>query len=74
MSQIFPTAYLPSIEYMSLFLKTENATEPWVHVTSISIIVAVLALAVYSVYIRKKRSRHYRMRDKNLAQKKESSK
>ena len=55
-------------------LKTENATEPWVHVTSISIIVAVLALAVYSVYIRKKRSRHYRMRDKNLAQKKESSK
>ena len=26
MSQIFPTAYLPSIEYMSLFLKTENAT------------------------------------------------
>ena len=26
MSHIFPTAYLPSIEYMSLFLKTENAT------------------------------------------------
>lgn len=26
MSQIFPTAYLPSIEYMSLFLKTENAS------------------------------------------------
>ena len=26
MSQIFPTAYLPSIEYVSLFLKTENAT------------------------------------------------
>jgi hypothetical protein len=26
MSQIFPTAYLPSIEYVSLFLKAENAT------------------------------------------------
>lgn len=24
MSQIFPTAYLPSIEYISLFLKAEN--------------------------------------------------
>ncbi len=26
MSQIFPTAYLPSIEYVSLFLKSENPT------------------------------------------------
>lgn len=26
MSQIFPTAYLPSIEYISLFSKTENAS------------------------------------------------
>lgn len=26
MSHIFPTAYLPSIEYVSLFLKTENAS------------------------------------------------
>ena len=26
MSQIFPTAYLPSIEYVSLFLKAENAS------------------------------------------------
>ena len=26
MSQIFPTAYLPSIEYISLFLKAENAS------------------------------------------------
>ena len=26
MSQIFPTAYLPSIEYVSLFLKTEDAS------------------------------------------------
>lgn len=48
-------------------LKTENATEPWVHIASITIIVAVLALAVYSVYIKKKRSRHYRLRDKAAA-------
>lgn len=26
MSHIFPTAYLPSVEYISLFLKTENAS------------------------------------------------
>ena len=26
MSQIFPTAYLPSIQYVSLFLKAEGAT------------------------------------------------
>ena len=26
MSQIFPTAYLPSIQYVSLFLKSENAS------------------------------------------------
>ena len=51
-------------------LKTENATEPWVHITSITIIVAVIALAVYTVYIRKKRSRHYRLRDRENALKK----
>ena len=45
-------------------LKTENATELWVHLTSITIIVAVLVLAVYSTYIKKKRSHHYRMRDR----------
>ena len=45
-------------------LKTENATEPWVHATSGIIVASVLALAVYSIYIKKKRSRDYRMRDK----------
>lgn len=48
-------------------LKTENATEPWVHITSLTIIVAVIALAVYTTYIKKKRSRHYRMRDREIA-------
>ena len=48
-------------------LKTENSTELWVHITSITIIVAVVALASYSVFIKKKRSRHYRMRDREIA-------
>ena len=45
-------------------LKTENSTEMWVHVTSITIVVGVLSLACYDTYIKKKRSRDYRMRDK----------
>ena len=45
-------------------LKTENSTEPWIHVTSIAIIVAVISLAAYNTYIKKKRSGDYRLRDK----------
>lgn len=45
-------------------LKTENSTELWVHVSSAAIVVAVLALAVYTTYTKKKRSRDYRLRDK----------
>lgn len=45
-------------------LKTQNSTEPWIHVTSIAIVVGVLSLATYSIYIKKKRSRDYRLRDK----------
>ena len=48
-------------------LKTENATEPWIHVTCGVIVVGVLSLATYSVYIKKKRSRDYRLRDKEAA-------
>ena len=46
-------------------LKTENATEFWVHIAAISITCTVLALGIYSVYIKKKRSRDYRLRDKS---------
>lgn len=46
-------------------LKTENATELWVHIVSIAIVASVVTLAVYTTYIKKKRSSHYRMRDKN---------
>lgn len=45
-------------------LKTENATELWVHITSITIVAVVLSYALYSVYIKKKRSKDYRLRDK----------
>ncbi len=45
-------------------LKTENATELWVHITSITIVAVVLTAAVYDIYIKKKRSRDYRLRDK----------
>ena len=45
-------------------LKIENSTETWVHVTAILIVASVIVLAVYSTYIKKKRSRDYRFRDK----------
>ena len=45
-------------------LKTENSTELWVHISSIAIVVGVLSYAIYGVYIKKKRSKDYRMRDK----------
>ncbi|MBP3369920.1 MAG: spermidine/putrescine ABC transporter substrate-binding protein [Clostridia bacterium] len=48
-------------------LKTENATEPWVHITCGIIVAGVLSLAIYTVYIKKQRSRDYRLRDKELA-------
>ena len=45
-------------------LKTENSTELWVHLASAAIVVAVLVLAGYTTYTRKKRSHDYRLRDK----------
>ncbi len=45
-------------------LKISGSTELWVHITSIAIVVLVLGLAIYNVYIKKKRSRDYRLRDK----------
>lgn len=45
-------------------LKTENSTELWIHITSITIVVGVLAIAIYDIYIKKKRSKDYRLRDK----------
>ena len=45
-------------------LKTENATEPWIHVSTAIIVGGVIALAGYNIYVKKKRSRDYRLRDK----------
>ena len=46
-------------------LKIDGSTELWVHISSIAIVVSVLSLAVYSTYVKKKRSKHYRVRKKN---------
>lgn len=53
-------------------LKTENSTELWVHISCGIIVAAVLTLAAYSIYTKKKRSRDYRMRDKALAKARKS--
>ncbi len=48
-------------------LKTESAIEPWVHVVSGVIVVSLLAFGTWTVYLRKKRSKNYRLRDKEAA-------
>ena len=55
-------------------LKTENSTELWIHITSISIVVGVLGFAIYSSYIKKKRSKFYRDRDRELKRQRQMNK
>ena len=55
-------------------LKTENSTELWIHITSIAIVLGVLGFAIYSTYIRKKRSKFYRDRDRELRKQKQLKK
>ncbi len=45
-------------------LKISGSTEPWIHVATALIVASAVALAAYSFYIKKKRSRHYRKPDK----------
>jgi spermidine/putrescine-binding protein len=45
-------------------LKTENAIELWVHITSAVIIVSLLAVCISRIIIKKRRSLFYRIRDK----------
>ena len=45
-------------------LKISGSTELWVHITSITIVVALIGYAAYTTYIKKRRSRDYRLRDK----------
>ncbi len=51
-------------------LKTSTNVEPWVHITSITIIAALLGICSYSIYIKKKRSAPYRSRDRARSQEK----
>ncbi len=46
-------------------LKTQSAIEPWVHITCAVIVIGVLSIAIYTITIKKIRSKHYRLRDKN---------
>ena len=55
-------------------LKTENSTELWIHITSITIVAGVLGFAIYTSYIKKKRSKFYRERDKELKRQKQMKK
>ena len=55
-------------------LKTENSTELWIHITSAVIVVGVLGFAIYSTYIRKKRSKFYRDRDRELRKQRQMNK
>ncbi len=51
-------------------LKLADSTELWVHITTVVIVAGVLGLAIYTVYIRKKRSRFYRYRDREARRQK----
>ena len=55
-------------------LKTSIHTEAWVHITSIAIVAGVLGFAIYSTYIKKKRSKFYRERDKELKRQRQLNK
>lgn len=55
-------------------LKTENSTELWIHITSGAIVAGVLGIAIYSTYTRKKRSKFYRDRDRELRKQKQMNK
>ena len=46
-------------------LKTETDVELWVHISSITIVVALVVACTYNIYIKKKRSKFYRQRDKD---------
>ena len=55
-------------------LKTENSTELWFHITSAAIVIGVLGFAIRSTYIRKKRSKFYRDRDREIRKQKQAQK
>lgn len=54
-------------------LKTESAIEPWIHIVSGAILLILLSYGCFTIYKKKKCSRHYRMRDKALAKAKKEA-
>ena len=54
-------------------LKTENSTEIWIHITSGLIVAGVLGFAIHSLYIKKKRSKFYRDRDRERKKAKQTT-
>ncbi|MBQ8690053.1 MAG: spermidine/putrescine ABC transporter substrate-binding protein [Clostridia bacterium] len=59
----FPPEIQAHVNTLWESLKTENATELWVHIATAVIVGAVLTLAIYTTCVKKKRSRDYRLRD-----------
>lgn len=53
-------------------LKIHGSDALWVHITTAVLISAILFLAIYTVVIKKRRSMHYRLRDKELRRAKEA--
>ena len=51
------------VNYLWEKLKIADSTKLWVHISAGLIVASVVALAVYTTYIKKKRSRFYRKRD-----------
>ena len=45
-------------------LKISGSTEPWIHIATAFIVCSVFTIFGYSIYIKKRRSRDYRLRDK----------
>ncbi len=56
----FPADIQARVNTLWETLKIHGSTELWVHITSIGIITLVLGYALYAIYIKKKRSKHYR--------------
>ena len=55
-------------------LKISGSIEPWIHVTTAVIVGSVVILFAYTTYVKKKRSRDYRLRDKEARAKRSASK
>ena len=47
-------------------LKIHGSDALWVHITSAVLVGVILIFAVYSIIIKKRRSKHYRLRDKEI--------